>query len=131
MKPAAQPTRTPGMVSKKVLLRDFVLFQLKLLLDGFKDVIVVQLAIAAVLIDLLFGGRHRGRFFYGLMRITERFDLWLNLYGSVRRAGSNDDGLFEVSRSGANTMLGKLEQMLQDAGLETGEPNPGKRSRKS
>jgi len=117
------------MVSKKVLIRDFALFQLKLVLDGLKDLLVFKLAIIAVLLDLLFGGSHRGRLFYGLMRLTERFDLWLNVYGSARRAGSDGDGLFEVSRSGANTMLGKLEQMLEDAGFDPEEH--GRQSRRA
>jgi len=116
------------MVSKNVLIRDFVLFLFKLVLDGLKDVLVIKLAIVTVILDLVFGGRHRGRLFYGLMRLTERFDLWLNLYGSARRAGADDDGLFEVSRSGANTMLGKLEKVLEDMGVETGET--GRRTRR-
>lgn len=112
------------MVSKKVLIRDLVLFQLKLLVDGVKDIFVAQLAIGAAILDLLFGGPNRGRLFYSVMRLAERFDLWLNLHGSARRAGRNDDGLFEVSRSGANTVLGKLEQMLENAGLVTETPVP-------
>ena len=125
-----QTPRTPGMVSKQILIRDFALLLFKLVVDGLKDVLVIKLAIIAVVLDLVFPGTQRGRLFYGLMRLAERFDLWLNLYGSARRAGSNDDGLFEVSRAGANTMLGKLEKVLEQMGMETGEAGSGAGTRR-
>jgi hypothetical protein len=45
------------------------------------------------------------------MRWSERFDLWLNLYGASEKAGENEEGLFGASSSGAPTFLGKLEEL--------------------
>ena len=53
-----------------------------------------------------------------MLSLAERFDLWLNLYGASMRAPDSGDGLFGASRAGANTMLGKLEQMVRDFGFE-------------
>jgi hypothetical protein len=105
-------------VSNRVLLRDFAVFQLKLAIDGVKGLAMWQLAIAAFAFDLLFGGERKGRFFYKVLSMAERFDLWLNLYGASTRAQDSGDGLFGASRAGANTMLGKLEQMVRDFGFE-------------
>jgi hypothetical protein len=105
-------------VSNRVLLRDFILFQMKLAIDGLKGLAMWQLAIVAFAWDLLFGGENKGRMFYKVLSLAERFDLWLNLYGASTRAHGSGDGLFGASRAGSNTMLGKLEQMVRDFGFE-------------
>jgi hypothetical protein len=109
----------PGQsVSNWVLIRDFLLFQLKLALDGLKGLAVFNLSIVALIIDLLSKGPRRGRHFYRVLRVAERFDLWLNLYGPAARARQSGDGLFGASRAGSSTMLGRLEQMVRDFGFQ-------------
>jgi len=98
--------------TRSVLIRDFFIFQLKLWLDGFKDLLMIQLSIVAVVLDLFFGGRRR-RLFYKVIRLGERIDLWLNLHGALSRAEETGDGLFGGSRAGSKTMLGQLEQAVR------------------
>jgi hypothetical protein len=96
-----------------VLLRDLVIFQVKLVLDGLKDAAVIPLSVVAVVLDLFVGGPRRGRIFYGVMRAGERFDRWLNLHGAARGAARNPDGLFGESRAGDDTLLGEIEEMVR------------------
>jgi hypothetical protein len=96
-----------------VLFRDLFIFQIKLVLDGFKDAAVIPLSVVAVAIDLFVGGGRRGRVFYSLMHAGERFDRWLNLHGAARRAMYNRDGLFGESRAGDDTFLGELEHAVR------------------
>lgn len=98
--------------SRLVLIRDFLIFQLKLVLDGFKDVFLFQASIVAVVLDLFFGGR-RKRIFYQVMKLGERMDLWLNLHGALARGSESGDGLFGASRAGSPTFLGRLEQTVR------------------
>ena len=98
--------------TRSVLIRDFLIFQMKLWLDGFKDLMMIQLSIVAVVVDLLFGGR-RKRIFYKVIRLGERIDLWLNLHGALSRGDGTGDGLFGASRAGSKTMLGQLEQAVR------------------
>lgn len=98
--------------TRSVLVRDFLIFQLKLWLDGFKDLVMIQLSVVAVLVDLLFGGR-RKRLFYKVIRLGERIDLWLNLHGALSRGEGTEDGLFGGSKAGSRTMLGQLEQAVR------------------
>ena len=97
----------------RVLIRDFAIFLAKLALDGIKDVILIKLSIIAVIFDLAIGGSRRGRFFYKVMRLGERMDLWLNLYGAAHRARANPDGLFGESRAGDATFLGEMEELVR------------------
>ena len=110
--------------SRSVLIRDFLIFQMKLWLDGFKDLMMIQLSIVAVVVDLLFGGR-RKRIFYKVIRLGERIDLWLNLHGALSRGDGTGDGLFGASRAGSKTMLGQLEQAVRGGD----EPRSRKRHR--
>lgn len=100
------------LATRRTTLRDFLIFQLKLVLDGLKDVFVFNLSILAVLVDLVGGGRRR-RYFYSVMRASERFDLWLNLHHSSLEAEAHRDGLFGVSRAGSDTFVGTLEKWVR------------------
>ena len=106
------PTEVP---SPGVLVRDALIFYIKLLVDGAKDLVLVQIALLAFCVDLvlmLTTGRRRS-FFYRVMEIGERFDLWLNLYTPSRRARHNADGLFGESRAGDDTFLGEFEELVR------------------
>lgn len=103
--------REPEM-SRWTILRDLLIFQTKLALDGLKDVVLAPLSVAAAAIPILFGPRaRRARLFYRVLRLGERFDLWLNLFGAVERA--DVDGLFGGSKAGTDTLLGQLEQRVR------------------
>jgi hypothetical protein len=97
-----------------VLIRDFLIFQLKTSLDGLKDAIVLPLATIVVVLDLVFGrDAKRGRAFYSLMGACESFDRWLNLYGPATKAAGNREGLFAGSEPGDGTMVGDIEEMMR------------------
>lgn len=95
-----------------VILRDLAIFQVKLFLDGVKDLFVAQVALLAAAADLILPSGRRGRRFYAVMRAAERFDSWLTLYGAAESAATNEDGLFGASRAGSDTLLGKLEKFV-------------------
>jgi len=112
--------------SRPVLIRDFIIFSIKLLLDALKDVFLLKASIVAVILDLFLGGKRR-RIFYAVMRLGERFDLWLNLHGAL--SGPEDgsgDGLFGRSKAGSDTLLGQLEQAVRGGDV----PRPGFRGKK-
>lgn len=109
--------------TREVTVRDFFIFQLKLLLDGFKDIVTFWVSIGAISLDFLAGNGRRPRLFYSVLRSSERFDLWLNLNGAVARLETDElseDGLFGVSRAGSDTLLGKLEQMVRGGDVPRG-----------
>lgn len=99
---------------RSVLIRDFLIFQLKNTIDGLKDAIVFPLAIVVVVLDLAFGSpSRRGRTFYSLMAACESFDRWLNLHGAAKKAGGSREGLFAGSEPGDGTMVGDIEEYMR------------------
>lgn len=123
LKDTMQSTNQPSR-SRVTLLRDFLIFQLKLLIDGAKDVVLFQVSIGAVLIDLIRGRRRNPGLFYRVLSVSERFDLWLNVHAAAEAAGEGEDGLFGASAAGSPTLVGKLEQMWR-GGDEPRRRRPG------
>ena len=103
------------MATRSVTLRDFMIFQLKLLLDGGKDTVVFFLSIGAILLDFISGRGRRPRLFYSVLRMSEKFDLWINLHGVVQRLEEEelDDGLFGASDAGADSLIGQIEKVVR------------------
>ena len=103
---------TPMIVtSRNATIRDFVIFQVKLALDGFKDLVAFNLSIGAILLDFLSGRGQRPRLFYSVVRASERFDRWLNLHGAVRRNegdGVPDPSVTEVDDDSIVTEIERL-----------------------
>ena len=88
------------VVTRKVTFIDFVVFQVKLAVDGLKDLVLINLSVIAILIDLLSGGRRRPRRFYAVMRLGHRFDRWLRLYSAKGFSLAEDGGREEEYLSG-------------------------------
>lgn len=113
--------------SPGVLARDFLLFYVKLLVDGLKGVVLIQIGILAFCVDMLLmllTGRKRS-FFYTVLELGERFDLWLNLYRPASAARNNPEGLFGASRAGDNTFLGEMEELVRGHAEPIRRPAPG------
>ena len=119
--------------SQGTILRDFLIFQLKLFLDGLKDMTLSSLSVVALVLDLLRSRGKKPRLFYKVMHLGERFDLWLNLYEASEGADEDADGLFGRSRAGSQTLVGQLEQVLRGGDVPRGKsrgrggssPEPG------
>lgn len=103
-----------------VILRDLAIFQVKLAMDGLKDVIFMPFSIIAAALDLLLPGERPGHRFYFVLRVGERFDRWLSLFGAAQKADALEDGLFGASQAGLPSLLGRLEQIF----LGETEPEP-------
>jgi len=103
------------MATRGVTIRDFLIFQLKLVVDGLKDLAVFHLSIGAIVLDIISGRGRRPRLFYSVLRMSEKFDLWINLHGVVERLESeeSEDGLFGASEAGSDSLLGQIEQMVR------------------
>ncbi len=113
----------------KVLIRDLLIFELKLFVDGVGDVVMSQLAVVATILDLVLGGRKRGNFLYSVLRWGEKWDLWLNLYGRVERANRSREGLLGGA-SNADDLIGKVEEMVEKESKGLAESHRRRQDRK-
>lgn len=80
------PSENPP--SRLRVVRDVLVFLIKLWLEGFKDLALMPLSLGAALVDVLFK-RKKGRgALYAVMKLGARFERWVNLYGALGE-GSN------------------------------------------
>ncbi|MGB5542180.1 MAG: hypothetical protein WBO15_02165 [Gammaproteobacteria bacterium] len=77
---------------RRRLLRDLIVFQFKLLIDAFKDLLLSPLSFGAAIMDFLRPGARPGMLFYRLLRAghvaEERIDLFGTRRGRVREPES-------------------------------------------
>ena len=67
------------------LIRDVAVLQVKLIVDGLRDFILVPISLVAGLISLFSAGDPAGNEFYRLLRIGRRTERWINLFGAADR----------------------------------------------
>ena len=77
--------------SRLQLLWDVLVFQGKLAVDGFRDLILVPISMFSALFGLIFGGSQPDQYFQRVLEFGRRTEHWINLFGSRESAGTSDD----------------------------------------
>ncbi len=77
--------------SRLQLLLDVFVFQFKLAADGLRDILLSPLSIISAIMGLVAGGDDPYRYFRDLLRFGRRTEVWINLFGYRKHAGTSDD----------------------------------------
>ncbi len=88
------------------LIRDAIVFQVKLAIDAVRDLLFSPLSIAAAVIDLITGGEHPGRYFYAVLAAGGRTEGWINLFGAPNRTNGH-----ELTSGGGPTVDSFIKQI--------------------
>jgi len=109
------PNRPLTVTSRSVTLRDFAIFQIKLLLDGGKDFFAFWLSIGAIALDFIAGRGRRPRLFYSVVRASERFDKWINLHSVIEEmdAEGGERGLLGAEEALGDTFVAEIERLVR------------------
>ncbi|WP_420632833.1 hypothetical protein [Candidatus Palauibacter sp.] len=106
--PVGSTLRPEVIPSRWNLLRDVGVFQLKLLLDGCRDAVLLPVSLLVALVDLLGLGPRAGRQFYLLLQFGSRTEYWINLFGAAQQA----EALASPPRPGVDMLVDRLERMV-------------------
>jgi len=109
-KRAATTATFPEYESRWKLARDLGVFELKLAVDGLKDIVLAPLALAAVVADMVLPAESRGMFLRAVIGLGERFESWLNLYGLKRHAATQTI----LDEGGSDLIVDYLESRTLD-----------------
>lgn len=77
-------------VSKSDMVRDAVIFQIKLIVDGIRDFILIPVSIIATIISLTRPGSRSGSEFYEVVAFGRRTEKAINLFGAADRLGREE-----------------------------------------
>jgi hypothetical protein len=106
----ANPTKT----DRWTLIRDIAVFQMKLIVDGLRDLILLPVSLGVGLYSLIKGGNEPGTEFYDLLRVGRRSEHWINLFGAAEHSGAPGalDDLFP--NADIDDMVSRLESFVVD-----------------
>jgi len=77
------PAMSDTDTSKRgTLIRNSIVFQLKLMADGLRDLVLLPISLVATVIGLLRGGDEPEREFRQVIEIGRESEQWINLFGN-------------------------------------------------
>jgi hypothetical protein len=100
-------TGSPKSPSRWRLLRDVLVFQIKLAMEALLDITLIPVSLMAAGLDLILGNWRQPRWFHAVLRFGERCERWIDVWG-VATPGS------EIPRSEADALLSHIETMLRN-----------------
>lgn len=88
------------------VVRDAAVFQLKLFLDGIRDLVMMPISLGAAALDVL--GVGTGHLFYDLLRFGRKTEGWINLFGEADRP----EAITSPSGPGVDALVTRMERLV-------------------
>ena len=110
-----RPTRNPRIE----LVRETAVLQIKLLVDGLRDAILIPVSLVAALIGVLRGGPDCDLEFRRVIKLGRRSERWINLFGHQRPLGG------DPAKGSMDSILEQVETAVMEQykrGAQTSEP---------
>lgn len=99
---------------RATLVRNTIVFQLKLMADGFRDLVLLPVSLIATLIGLLRGGDEPEREFNQVLQIGRETEEWINLFGN-HEMPENSTAIASI-----DALFTKVEETLKQQYKATG-----------
>lgn len=96
------------------LIRDIAVLQVKLIVDGLRDFILVPVSLVAGLISLFRPGDASGSEFYDLLRVGKRSERWINLFGAADRVPEPTDARVRFPEEDIDALVSRVESFVVD-----------------
>jgi hypothetical protein len=81
---------SPASESRWQLIRDLLVFQVKLGLDALRDLALSPISLVAAILDLVASADRERSFFYQVLRAGRRSERWIDLFGEADRIEPRD-----------------------------------------
>ena len=95
------------------LIRDLFVFQAKLLVDGFRDLLLVPASLVAGVWSLVSGDRDRpGAQFYQLISLGKESELWIDLFKAYENAPEEVRRQHELKVSNMDELVSRVEAFV-------------------
>ncbi|MEM7765209.1 MAG: hypothetical protein AAF290_14175 [Pseudomonadota bacterium] len=110
--PTEQPEQmsdNDAMPDKKTLIRDAIAFQIKLIIDGLRDVVLIPVSLIATVMSLIKPGDKAGSEFYDVVAFGKETERKINLFGAAPERSEVDSGLPEGD---VDQVIAQVEQYL-------------------
>ena len=113
-------------VDREMLIRDVAVLQVKLIVDGLRDFILVPVSLVSGLISLFRMGDPAGTEFYQLLRLGRKSERWINLFGAADHVVLPDSEEGPFPDADIDELVGRLESFVVEEYREGGMSQPAR-----
>ncbi len=110
--PQAQISRNEQ--DRWALIRDIAVLQVKLVVDGARDVVLVPISMIAGIISLAKSNFGSDNEFYELMRVGKRSERWINLFGAADQLPAAEHDFMKLPDTDIDAMVSRVESFVID-----------------
>ena len=111
----ALPEKSNDTVGRWTLVRDIGVLQVKLVVDGLRDLLLVPASLIAGLMSLLSSDTERpGPYFYQLLNLGKQSEHWINLFGALQNAPADLRQVDPFPKADMDELVGRLETFMID-----------------
>jgi hypothetical protein len=103
-------TDQPDQGTRWRLLRDVVVFQIKLAMEALLDITLIPVSIVAAALDLVLGNWRRPRWFHAVLRFGERCERRIDLWGAATPG-------VDASQAEVDAVKRGIEHLLRNSGI--------------
>ena len=109
------PARIDDTPERWTLARDIAVLQVKLLVDGLRDLLLVPASLTVGLVSLLTGeGGRPAPYFYQLLDLGKQTERWINLFGALKNAPPDVRHVEPFPETDIDILVGRLETFMKD-----------------
>ena len=95
------------------LFRDLAVLQVKLLVDGFRDLVLLPASIIAAVLSMMSSKNGRpGPQFYNLLVVGKQSEHWINLFGALKSAPNDLDHSAAFGGVDIDDIVSKVETFV-------------------
>jgi len=107
------PHKNDNPSNRWTLARDIAVLQVKLVVDGLRDLVLVPVSLIAGIVSLLSHEDGRpGSQFYQLLGVGKQSERWINLFGALENAPPDLEHIEPFPDAGMDDLVGKLETFV-------------------
>lgn len=97
------------------LIRDVALIQVKLVVDGLRDLLLVPASLIVGLISIFGNDAHQRSMFYRLVCVARQSERWINLFGAYDNAPQSVKDEYAIDHErGIDDLVSRVETFVVD-----------------
>lgn len=114
MQDEPRPEITTEERDRWALIRDIAVLQVKLVVDGARDLLLVPISMIAGIISLSKSNLGTDNEFYEVMRLGKKSEHWINLFGAADQLPPADHDFVKLPDTDIDAMVSRVESFVVD-----------------
>ncbi len=114
MQDQPQTETTADEQDRWALIRDIAVLQVKLIVDGVRDLVLVPISMIAGIISLVKSNPGSDNEFYELLRLGKKSEHWINLFGAADQRPTADGDFMKLPDTDIDAMVSRVESFVVD-----------------